>query len=108
MAGVIEFVLEAFMWPSLKGVDYVTFAGVILALAFQFLRSLAMITAGANFTHLISFQKRSEHVLVTNGIYWCGQSQQRIQVEENLLMGFFPDQYEEYRKRTWVLIPGIP
>ncbi|KAJ3299690.1 DUF1620 super [Borealophlyctis nickersoniae] len=31
----------------------------------------------------------------------------RIEYEEMLLKGFFGKEYEDYRKRTWVLIPGL-
>ena len=29
------------------------------------------VTAGHSFTHTLKFEKRQEHVLVTNGIYRC-------------------------------------
>ncbi|ORY36324.1 Isoprenylcysteine carboxyl methyltransferase, partial [Rhizoclosmatium globosum] len=115
--------------------------GCITVLLFQSLRSLAMMTAGANFTHLISFRKEHNHVLVTDGIYsilrhpsytaffywavilqggvmknpvaclgYCVAQQvfvNRIRIEEDTLVHFFGPQYEEYRKRSWVFIPGV-
>jgi protein-S-isoprenylcysteine O-methyltransferase len=35
----------------------------------QALRSLAMVTAGSNFTHQIAERRRAGHVLVTSGVY---------------------------------------
>ncbi|KAI8619385.1 Isoprenylcysteine carboxyl methyltransferase family-domain-containing protein [Chytriomyces sp. MP71] len=68
-AGLVEYCLEAVFWPGLKVWRWWNWVGVALVLACQVLRSLAMLTAGANFTHLISFHKERGHVLVTDGIY---------------------------------------
>lgn len=35
----------------------------------QYIRSLAMVTAGKNFSHLIKNEKEPDHVLITHGIY---------------------------------------
>lgn len=43
--------------------------GLILTLAAQYLRSLAMATAAANFSHLIVYTKAPSHSLVRTGIY---------------------------------------
>lgn len=43
--------------------------GVILCIVGEGFRKLAMLTAGRNFTHLIQFQKRAHHELITHGIY---------------------------------------
>lgn len=43
--------------------------GLVITLAAQYLRSLAMITAASNFSHLIVYDKAPEHSLVRTGIY---------------------------------------
>jgi protein-S-isoprenylcysteine O-methyltransferase len=35
----------------------------------QIIRSLAMLTAGSNFTHLVADKKHEDHALITHGIY---------------------------------------
>ncbi|KAI8839108.1 hypothetical protein BJ741DRAFT_599979 [Chytriomyces cf. hyalinus JEL632] len=167
--GLIEYFVEAALFPTWKQFGYWNIVGAVLVLFFQFLRSLAMLTAGANFTHLISFRKERSHVLVTDGIYrylvlncncnpwlhWasiystcssihprylrhpaytsffyygpCLQLgvlmnpvafvanvivlhrffKNRIEVEESVLVDFFGQEYEDYRTKSWVLIPGL-
>jgi hypothetical protein len=48
-----EFWLEYAIAPSLKGGTLVIVVGVLAAITFQGIRSLAMITAGRNFNHLV-------------------------------------------------------
>lgn len=43
--------------------------GVALVLLGQLLRSMAMIHASTNFSHLVAFNKRASHQLVTDGVY---------------------------------------
>lgn len=45
------------------------FLGAVVTLFGQTLRSLAMIQASTNFSHIVVFKKRSDHILVTDGIY---------------------------------------
>jgi protein-S-isoprenylcysteine O-methyltransferase len=73
-AGVVEFVLEAWLVPSLKYPSSSTAAlvmwlGLALVLAGQCVRTLAMLTAGSNFTHVVADSKAPAHQLVTHGIY---------------------------------------
>ncbi|RPB02239.1 ICMT-domain-containing protein [Choiromyces venosus 120613-1] len=104
-------------------------------------RSLAMVHAGTNFSHLVAYRKEEDHVLVKTGIYrylrhpsyfgffWWGLGTQimlgnpvcfvgymvvlwkffsaRVRGEEELLVDFFEDEYQEYRARTPTLIPFI-
>ena len=44
-------------------------AGVVMTLTGQALRSIAMIHASTNFAHQVAFDKRSNHQLVTSGVY---------------------------------------
>lgn len=66
-----EFLLTARYYPARLAQAKAAFAlpGFLLVLAGQALRSSAMATAAASFTHLIATSKRQEHVLVTWGVY---------------------------------------
>ena len=44
-------------------------AGLIMTIAAQSVRSLAMVTCGESFNHLIQRSKKENHVLVTHGMY---------------------------------------
>ncbi|OJD36086.1 prenyl cysteine carboxyl methyltransferase ste14 [Diplodia corticola] len=46
-----------------------TAAGVALIVLGQTVRSMAMATAGTNFNHLVQSSKKSDHVLVKDGVY---------------------------------------
>ena len=43
--------------------------GLIILIIGQFFRISALFTGKISFTHVISYKKKKEHVLVTNGIY---------------------------------------
>lgn len=43
--------------------------GLLLLLPAQTLRTMAMITAGVSFNHIIQIQQRESHTLVTRGVY---------------------------------------
>eukprot|EP00891_Asterochloris_glomerata_P002489 jgi/Astpho2/2489/Aster-04210 len=43
--------------------------GVGMVVLGEVIRKAAMVTAGHSFTHMLKFEKRQEHVLVTDGIY---------------------------------------
>lgn len=45
------------------------FLGAVVTLFGQTLRSLAMIQASTNFSHIVVFKKRNDHILVTDGVY---------------------------------------
>ncbi|EAL70431.1 prenylcysteine methyltransferase [Dictyostelium discoideum AX4] len=64
----IEFWIEWYFFPSLKTFS-LWWVGAICMVFGQIVRSVAMDTAGSNFTHLVQEEKRDDHVLVTNGIY---------------------------------------
>lgn len=53
-------------WTSGGGLWIV---GVVLMLVGQVARSLAMIHAGTNFSHLVAYRREEGHVLVKSGIY---------------------------------------
>jgi len=66
---VTEFILTAYFFPAAKRWSFVTPIGILLTLAGQYIRSVAMIHASSNFSHIVAYQHRSGHQLVTQGIY---------------------------------------
>lgn len=67
--GVVEFLVEAVMFPQIKSSALAHALGAALILAGQVLRSLAMVHASTNFSHAVAYKKRAEHELVTTGVY---------------------------------------
>ncbi|CAG8519749.1 8085_t:CDS:2 [Dentiscutata erythropus] len=68
-AAIIEFLIEAYLFPNSKNIKLFYFIGFIVVVVGQIARSCAMWHAKHNFTHMIQYHKRKEHVLVTTGIY---------------------------------------
>lgn len=66
---ISEFWIEYFFWPSIKQTSTINWIGFIIVIFMQMIRSIAMITAGSNFTHLVAYNKLKTHVLVKHGIY---------------------------------------
>ncbi|ETO20461.1 protein-S-isoprenylcysteine O-methyltransferase [Reticulomyxa filosa] len=70
LASMIEYMLELkFCRTYLKSFSIIHVIGLVLVCAGQVTRSVAMYTAGNNFTHLIATEKQTNHRLVTHGIY---------------------------------------
>ena len=69
LGSLIEFCLTAHLYPASKGVWIGTYVGLALIVAGQTLRSLAMIHAHNNFSHVLAYHKRNDHELVTTGVY---------------------------------------
>ncbi|KAJ3409653.1 hypothetical protein HDV05_004311 [Chytridiales sp. JEL 0842] len=67
--GVVEYLVELYYFPTWKSFGWFNYICLILLIGAQCLRSLAMITAGHNFTHIIARQKDRAHVLVKTGVY---------------------------------------
>lgn len=66
----VEFWIEWLIFPNLKQYfQWVTVLGLALVIFGQVLRTVAMYTAGTNFTHLVAEYKRRNHRLVTSGVY---------------------------------------
>ena len=59
-----------------------------MTLTGQAMRSIAMIHASTNFAHQVAFDKRSNHQLVTSGVYACVtiSSTSSIYTSTNLLI----------------------
>ncbi|CAM0136024.1 unnamed protein product [Umbelopsis sp. WA50703] len=69
LAGITEFLVEAYFFPSLKGLGYINWIGLALMISGQAARTIAMFSAKSNFSHHIVGYKAPDHVLVTHGIY---------------------------------------
>jgi protein-S-isoprenylcysteine O-methyltransferase len=90
LAGLTEFLVEAYFFPSWKSFGLINWIGTVLSMIFiegktspvdtsflgfilmlsgQAARTIAMFSAKANFSHFIVSYKAPNHVLVTNGIY---------------------------------------
>ena len=65
----VEFAIEFYLYPVMKTQFILSFVGLCLVIFGEVMRKLAMVTAKSNFTHLVQFTKRKEHILVTWGIY---------------------------------------
>ncbi|KAJ1960006.1 farnesyl cysteine-carboxyl methyltransferase [Dipsacomyces acuminosporus] len=64
-----EYAIECWLFPQTKSPGMLTFAGLLIALAGQFTRTLAMVTAKSSFNHYIASHRASDHQLITHGIY---------------------------------------
>lgn len=69
IASWVEFSLEWYLVPWTKQISWIINVGIIMCVTGEFIRKLAMLTAGISFNHLVEYKKRPEHTLVTRGIY---------------------------------------
>ncbi|KAN0063286.1 farnesyl cysteine-carboxyl methyltransferase [Thecaphora frezii] len=73
VAGLVEFALTAAFVGGAGSIykrpGIVTLVGILLVVAGQAIRSLAMIHAHNNFSHIVAHQKRQDHQLVKTGVY---------------------------------------
>eukprot|EP01133_Synstelium_polycarpum_P016715 gene16715-19869_t len=68
-AGFTEYLVEWYFFPGMKKVTFLTIIGALAMFGGQAVRSVAMNTAGRNFSHLVAEEKKQSHQLVTSGIY---------------------------------------
>ena len=68
MTSWTEFALRFFFFPKLHS-TFISVLGLFLVILSQAIRTLAMVTAGESFNHLIQTSKKDNHVLITHGIY---------------------------------------
>ncbi|CCM03156.1 uncharacterized protein FIBRA_05278 [Fibroporia radiculosa] len=66
---LLEYLITLYFKPAFKNYPRVSYAGMLLVLIGQILRSTAMIHAASNFSHAIALRKLDSHVLVTGGVY---------------------------------------
>lgn len=64
-----EFFLKVIFFPQYHISVWIWRVGIVLVLISQAARSLAMVTCGESFNHLIQTHKKDNHVLITHGIY---------------------------------------
>jgi len=67
--GLAEYFVEKWFLFDYKDNFISLYIGLPLVLFGQFCRTLAMITGGSSFRHLVQDTKRADHKLVTHGIY---------------------------------------
>lgn len=65
----MEFFVEAYFFPEIKIIYWLSNIGICICIAGEILRKTAMFTANSNFNHLVQFEKSTDHVLVTHGVY---------------------------------------
>lgn len=72
---IIETLVEYVYEPDFKAGNESAFSKTVVRLGYlcmfvgQFVRSLAMATAGSSFSHIVQQERQSDHVLVKHGIY---------------------------------------
>jgi len=64
-----EYFIERLLFPSIKSHWWLMIPALLVVIAGQTIRTVAMITAGKSFHHLIQEEKDEDHILVTDGIY---------------------------------------
>jgi protein-S-isoprenylcysteine O-methyltransferase len=67
--GFSEFYIEMYFFPGFKNSKINVILGLITLIIGQFFRISALFTGKNSFTHLISYKKKKEHILITHGIY---------------------------------------
>lgn len=65
----LEFIVEVYFWPSLKGSLTILYIGIVMCVLGEIVRKLAIVTASTSFNHIVQYHKSEDHVLVTHGIY---------------------------------------
>lgn len=65
----LEFLIEVFLWPSIKQNSTILVIGIAVCIGGEVIRKLAIITASTSFNHVVQYHRNEDHVLVTHGIY---------------------------------------
>lgn len=69
LISIIEYVVGCWLFPNWKAPGLLTVCGLLMAVAGQCIRTLAMITAKTSFNHFIAKRRENDHQLITHGIY---------------------------------------
>jgi len=75
LSAILECIITNIFFPNFRIAPYhfitsiLVFFGIVTVLVGQGIRSVAILSAGKSFTHIVQTSKRPEHVLVTGGIY---------------------------------------
>lgn len=65
-----EFIIETIYYPQLKFSHlYISYLGFAICMGAEVIRKMAMMTAGRNFNHVVQEERKTDHVLVTEGLY---------------------------------------
>mmetsp|Transcript_20634 Transcript_20634/g.18279 ORF Transcript_20634/g.18279 Transcript_20634/m.18279 type:complete len:196 (-) Transcript_20634:166-753(-) len=67
-----EYFLEFLFFPNIKNnifTYYLVIFGAIFTMIGHYFRAGAEFTAKSNFTHMVSYSKKSSHKLITHGVY---------------------------------------
>lgn len=67
--GVFEYVIRSYFLPLYSYSSISLAIGIVMVIVGEIIRKTAWLTARASFTHLIKDQRRSQHELVSTGIY---------------------------------------
>lgn len=65
----LEFLVELYLWPTLKENFLILLIGILVCIGGEILRKLAIITANTSFNHVVQYRKSEDHVLITHGVY---------------------------------------
>ncbi|XP_066593119.1 protein-S-isoprenylcysteine O-methyltransferase [Prorops nasuta] len=65
----IEFLLERHFFSVYKCPSIISYIGLVLCMAGEILRKLAIFTAKHNFNHVVQSEKHKNHRLITYGVY---------------------------------------
>ncbi|KAG5282205.1 hypothetical protein AALO_G00053430 [Alosa alosa] len=65
----VEFIIEKLLFPDIKQLSWLSVLGLLMVICGEFLRKMAMFTAGSNFNHIVQNEKSQSHILVTSGVY---------------------------------------
>ena len=65
----VEFIIETIFFNKYKKIKIMFIIGLLMAITGQYFRISALFTGKANFTHLIQYKKKKNHILVKHGIY---------------------------------------
>ena len=108
--------MNTYLWPELQ-MAWLTLGFVLLVVG-QASRTMAMVQAGTNFSHVVQSRKKEGHVLVTDGIYhwlrhpsyfgffWWGIGTQVVMGNLLCLVGYNVVLWRFFRHRIdskWVL-----
>lgn len=66
---LVEYLIEARFFPRVKDHRWISYAGLAMVVAGEIVRKIAIVTAGAAFTHAIRTDRDERHKLVTHGVY---------------------------------------
>lgn len=68
--GLTEYFIARYFWPWKSNLNSASFwFGTLCVFVGLYIRFAGILTAGKSFTHMVQYEKRKEHKLITHGIY---------------------------------------